>query len=176
MNELQAIPPDTYRRIATSLARLRLNKSVGLEREITDRLIHLVSLVGKMLLELRRNKIVGSITNTPSSSSESSHALDYSKLTEDEKYILDAETEYEKRQDIILSSMLKGRAFTMEMLSEKIRSKRVAIRFVKPFGQFLGVDMTRYGPFIGEDVTILPFENARSLIEAGVALEVDIKY
>ena len=58
MNELQAIPLDTYRRIATSLARLRVNNSVGLEKEITDRLIHLVSLVGKMLLELRRNKIV----------------------------------------------------------------------------------------------------------------------
>jgi DNA replication factor GINS len=174
MNELQAIPLDTYRRIATNLARLSVNNSVGLEKEITDRLIHLVSLVGKMLLELRRNKIVSSVTN--SSSSESTQGLDYSKLTEEEKYILDAETEYEKRQDIILSSMLKGRAFTMEMLSEKIRSKKVAIRFVKPFGQFLGVDMTRYGPFIGEDVTILPFENARSLIEAGIALEVDIEY
>ena len=175
VDELQVIPLDTYRRIATSLARLRVNISDGLEKDATDRLIQLISLAGKLLFDIRRNKIVYSISYNVSSS-KSNHALDYSRLTEEEKYILDAETEYEKRQDIIVSSMLKGRALMMEMLSEKIRSKKVAIRFVKPFGQFLGVDMTRYGPFLGEDVTILPFENARSLIESGIAIEVDIEY
>ena len=172
---MQVIPLDTYRRIATSLARLRINISDGLEKDATDRLIQLISLAGKLLFDIRRNKIVYSISYNVSSS-KSNHALDYSRLTEEEKYILDAETEYEKRQDIIVSSMLKGRALMMEMLSEKIRSKKVAIRFVKPFGQFLGVDMKRYGPFLGEDVTILPFENARSLIESGIAIEVDIEY
>lgn len=175
VDELQVIPLDTYRRIATSLARLRVNISDGLEKDATDRLIQLISLAGKLLFDIRRNKIVYSISYNVSSS-KSNHALDYSRLTEEEKYILDAETEYEKRQDIIVSSMLKGRALMMEMLSEKIRSKKVAIRFVKPFGQFLGVDMTRYGPFLGEDVTILPFENARSLIESGIAIEIDIEY
>ena len=175
VDELQVIPLDTYRRIATSLARLRINISDGLEKDATDRLIQLISLAGKLLFDIRRNKIVYSISYNVSSS-KSNHALDYSRLTEEEKYILDAETEYEKRQDIIVSSMLKGRALMMEMLSEKIRSKKVAIRFVKPFGQFLGVDMKRYGPFLGEDVTILPFENARSLIESGIAIEVDIEY
>lgn len=175
VDELQVIPLDTYRRIATSLARLRVNISDALEKDATDRLIQLISLAGKLLFDIRRNKIVYSISYNVSSS-KSNHALDYSRLTEEEKYILDAETEYEKRQDIIVSSMLKGRALMMEMLSEKIRSKKVAIRFVKPFGQFLGVDMTRYGPFLGEDVTILPFENARSLIESGIAIEIDIEY
>ena len=175
VDELQVIPLDTYRRIATSLARLRVNISDALEKDATDRLIQLISLAGKLLFDIRRNKIVYSISYNVSSS-KSNHALDYSRLTEEEKYILDAETEYEKRQDIIVSSMLKGRALMMEMLSEKIRSKKVAIRFVKPFGQFLGIDMTRYGPFLGEDVTILPFENARSLIESGIAIEVDIEY
>jgi DNA replication factor GINS len=175
VDELQVIPLDTYRRIATSLARLRVNISDALEKDATDRLIQLISLAGKLLFDIRRNKIVYSISCNVSSS-KSNHALDYSRLTEEEKYILDAETEYEKRQDIIVSSMLKGRALMMEMLSEKIRSKKVAIRFVKPFGQFLGVDMTRYGPFLGEDVTILPFENARSLIESGIAIEIDIEY
>ncbi len=175
VDELQVIPLDTYRRIATSLARLRVNISDGLEKDATDRLIQLISLAGKLLFDIRRNKIVYSISYNVSSS-KSNHALDYSRLTEEEKYILDAETEYEKRQDIIVSSMLKGRALMMEMLSEKIRSKKIAIRFVKPFGQFLGVDMTRYGPFLGEDVTILPFENARSLIESGIAIEIDIEY
>jgi len=172
---LQAIPLDTYRRIATSLARLMNNTSDGLEKDVTDRLIELISLAGKLLFDIRRNKIFYFISKNISSS-ELTHALDYSRLTEEEKYILDAKTEYQKRQDIILSSMLKGRALMMEMLSDRIRSKKVAIRLVKPFGQFLGVDMIRYGPFLGEDVTILPFENARSLIEAGIAIEIDTEY
>ena len=173
--DLQVIPLDTYRRIAISLAKLRINTANELEMDVTNRLTELTSIAGKLLFDIRNNKIVHSISNNISSSA-SKQALDYSRLTEEEKYILDAETEYAKRQDIVVSSMLKGRALMMEMLSEKIRSKKVAIIFVKPFGQFLGVDMTRYGPYLIEDITILPFENARSLVEAGVAIEIEIVY
>jgi len=173
--DIQVIPLDTYRRIAISLAKLRINTANELEMDVTNRLIELTSIAGKLLFDIRNNKIVHSISNNVSSSA-STQALDYSRLTEEEKYILDAETEYAKRRNIVVSSMLKGRALMMEMLSEKIRSKKVAIRFVKPFGQFLGVDMTRYGPYLIEDITILPFENARSLIEAGVAIEIEVAY
>jgi DNA replication factor GINS len=166
---------DTYKRIATTLARLRVNTSDVVEKDVIDRLIQLTSLTGKLLFNIRNRKIVNSITNN-ASPSESVHSLDYSRLTEEEKYILDAETEYAKRQDMIVSCMLKGRALMLEMLSEKTRWKKVAIRFVKPFGQFLGVDMSRYGPFLVEDIAVLPFENARSLIEAGVATEIDVGY
>ncbi len=172
---LQPIPLDTYKRIAITLARLRVNTSDEVEKEVTDRLIQLTSLTGKLLFDIRNSKIVDSI-NSIVSSSESGPSLDYSRLTEEEKYILDAETEYVKRQNIIVSSMLKGRALIMEILSEKTRSKKVAIRFVKPFGQFLGVDLSRYGPFLVEDIAVLPFENARSLIEAGTATEIEITY
>jgi len=172
---LQPIPLDTYKRIAITLARLRVNTSDEVEKEVTDRLIQLTSLTGKLLFDIRNSKIVDSINNIVSSS-ESGPSLDYSRLTEEEKYILDAETEYVKRQNIIVSSMLKGRALIMEILSEKTRSKKVAIRFVKPFGQFLGVDLSRYGPFLVEDIAVLPFENARSLIEAGTATEIEITY
>ena len=34
--------------------------------------------------------------------------------------------------------------------------------------------MTKYGPFLQEDVTVIPFENARSLIENGEAVEIQI--
>lgn len=172
---LQPIPLDTYKRIALTLARLRVNTSDEVEKDVTDKLIQLTSMTGKLLFDIRNSKIVNSISNNVSSS-ESGPSLDYSKLTEEEKYILDAETEYVKRQNIIVSSMLKGRALIMEMLSEKTRSKKIAIRFVKPFGQFLGVDLSRYGPFIVEDIAVLPFENARSLIESGIATEIEIAY
>ena len=49
----------------------------------------------------------------------------------------------------------------------------IIIRFLEPTDQFMGVDMEKYGPFIKEDVAILPFENARSLIERKVAIEIN---
>jgi DNA replication factor GINS len=41
--------------------------------------------------------------------------------------------------------------------------------------QFIGVDMGKYGPFQPEDVATLPFENARSMIETDVAVEVRVE-
>jgi DNA replication factor GINS len=41
----------------------------------------------------------------------------------------------------------------------------------------MGVDMAKYGPFLKEDVAILPFENARSLIERKAAIEIkDLRF
>jgi DNA replication factor GINS len=152
-----------------------VNTSNEVEKDVIDRLTQLMSLTGKLLFDIRNSKIADSTSNNVSSS-ESGPSIDYSRLTEEEKFILDAKTEYSKRQNIIVSSMLNGRALMMEMLSEKTRSKKVAIRFVKPFGQFLGVDLSRYGPFLVEDIAVLPFENARSLIESGVATEIELAY
>jgi DNA replication factor GINS len=38
--------------------------------------------------------------------------------------------------------------------------------------QFVGVNMNKYGPFQYDDIAILPFENARSIIESKKAVEV----
>jgi DNA replication factor GINS len=42
--------------------------------------------------------------------------------------------------------------------------------------QFIGTNMIKYGPFLQEDVAVIPFENARSLIENGEAVEIQITY
>jgi DNA replication factor GINS len=56
-----------------------------------------------------------------------------------------------------------------------MRSKQVVVRFLRPAEAFVGVDMSKYGPFQQEDVASLPFENARSMIEAGGAVEVHVE-
>jgi DNA replication factor GINS len=57
-------------------------------------------------------------------------------------------------------------------LAEKVRSKRIVVRFLKPSGQFIGIDLLTYGPFKEEDVATIPFENARPFIASGTAIEV----
>ena len=69
----------------------------------------------------------------------------------------------------VLAATLRGRPKVFESISARIRSKQVVVRFIKPMEQFIGYNMTKYGPFLQEDVAVIPFENARSLIENGEA-------
>jgi DNA replication factor GINS len=83
--------------------------------------------------------------------------------------------EFDRRKISIISAILQGRPKVLESISSRILSKQMIIRFIKPMDQFIGVNMTRYGPFHEEDVAVIPFENARSLIENGIAAELDIQ-
>ena len=69
---------------------------------------------------------------------------------------------------------LSGRSKILESISYKVRSKQILVRFLKPMEQFIGIDMNKYGPFHKEDVAKLPFENARSIIGSGEAIEIII--
>ena len=159
---LQSIPLDTYQNIATMLGNIKGQVYDGIDAKIRDR-----------LLECRHQKLMEYQGEILSSTSVET-AVDYSKLTDEEKYILDGEKESEKRRNAILAATINGRPKVMESISTKIRSKQIVVRFIKSMEQFVGVDMTKYGPFQEEDVAVLPFENARSFIEKGVAIEIDI--
>ena len=170
---LQSIPLDTYQNIATMLGNIKGQVYDGIDAKIRDRTVEMISESAQLLLECRHQKLMeyqGKILSSPSAEA----AVDYSKLTDEEKYILDGEKESEKRRNAILAATINGRPKVMESISTKIRSKQIVVRFIKSMEQFVGVDMTKYGPFQEEDVAVLPFENARSFIEKGVATEIDI--
>jgi DNA replication factor GINS len=46
------------------------------------------------------------------------------------------------------------------------------VRFLDSMEQFVGVNMNKYGPFKKDDVAILPFENARPILESKKAVEI----
>jgi DNA replication factor GINS len=174
ISTLQSIPTDTYQRIAAMLGNLRGQGYEGVEAKIRDNMTELISTSAKLLLETRYQKLMkGRYKGLSSSSFPAMIAVvDYSNLTDEEKYILDGEKESEKRKISIYSATLKGRSKVLESISAKLRSKQIIVRFLKPMEQFMGVDMKKYGPFQQEDVAVLPIENARSLIDNGEAIEV----
>jgi DNA replication factor GINS len=98
---------------------------------------------------------------------------EYSNLTDEEKYIFEEERKVSQRKDLIIQSLIAGNVNNLDSISKIIRSKMTIIRFLESTDQFMGVDMAKYGPFIKEDVAILPFENARSLIERKVAVQIN---
>jgi DNA replication factor GINS len=89
---------------------------------------------------------------------------------------MNAEYESERRKSDILLTIVKGRPKLLELISKRVRSERIVVRFVKPMEKFIGVDMEGYGPFRQEDIAVIPFENARSLIENNHAIEVQSRY
>jgi DNA replication factor GINS len=172
---LQSIPIDTYQNIATLLGDIKGQGYEGIEAKIRDRMVEMISKSVQLLLECRHQKLKEYPYETSSSaSSATTTVVDYSKLTDEEKYILDGEKESDKRRNAVIAATINGRPKVMESMSAKIRTKQIVIRFIKSMEQFIGVDMTKYGPFQEEDVAVLPFENARSFIEKGIAIEIHI--
>ena len=181
MPTLQSIPLDTYKRIAATLENLKEEEYDGLNAHIRDRIVNMMSICVNILLDIRHLKLVEQhITREVQNgkTSESGWAIlpaaDYSKLTDEEKYILDAEREFNIRKKAVLAATLQGRPKVLESISSRILLKQTVVRFIRPMEQFIGVNMTRYGPYQEEDVAMLPFENARSLIENGIAVQLDV--
>ncbi len=182
ISPLQSIPFDTYQKIAVTLENLQLFEFDGIEAKIRDSMVEMISTATRFLLEVRyhkmrdRESVVTSTSSSSISTNTTKTSIDYSKLTEEEKYIINAENESERRRDEVLLTIVKGRPKLLESISKTVRSERVVVRFVKSMEKFIGVDMERYGPFRQEDVAVIPFENARSLIENNYAIEVQSRY
>jgi DNA replication factor GINS len=175
--DLQTIPMDTYQNIAITLSKLKAQIYEGLEAEIRDRIVELISRSTTLLLERRIQKMAEQQKSKPLGQFSSSLVTintDFSKLTDEEKYILDSEQDFAKKKGYVLVATLEGRSKILESISSKVRATQILVRFLKPTEQFVGIDMNKYGPFHKEDVAKLPLENARSLIGNGEAVEINL--
>ena len=171
--KIQAISPDIYRKIAQIIRDLSIQKYEDLELEVHHELIKLLTLSTKSLFELRIRKLLESSNGQHLSYPSLLSSDDYSKLTDEEKFIFEEERKVSQRKELIIQSLIDGNVNNLDMISRIIRSKMIIIRFLESTDQFMGVDMAKYGPFIKEDIAILPFENARSLIERKIAIEIN---
>jgi DNA replication factor GINS len=170
--KIQAISPDIYRKIAQIIRDLSIQKYEDLELDIHHELIKLLTLSTKSLFELRIRKLLENSNGQNLSSPSLLSSDDYSKLTDEEKFIFEEERKVSQRKELIIQSLIDGNVNNLDTISRIIRSKMIIIRFLESTDQFMGVDMAKYGPFIKEDIAILPFENARSLIERKIAIEI----
>jgi DNA replication factor GINS len=162
-NLLQAIQPDTFQKIAAALGSLKGQGYEGIEAQVRDRMVDLLATSARLLMESRLHKM------------HSLERLDYSKLTDEEKYVLDGRRESESRAAEVIAATVKGRVKVLESISVKVRSRQIVVRFLQPMESFVGVDANKYGPFQREDIASLPFENARSIIESGAAVEIHVQ-
>jgi DNA replication factor GINS len=158
MPTLQSIPLDIYKTIAASLENLKEQEYDGLNAYIRDRIVNMMSICVNILLDIRHLKLVEqqfAVQNgkTLESGWAILPAADYSKLTDEEKYILDAEREFNIRKKAVLAATLQGRPKVLESISSRILLKQTVVRFIRPMEQFIGVNMTRYGIAVRLDVS-----------------------
>ena len=171
--KIQAISPDIYRKIAQTIRDLSIQKYEDLELDVHHELIKLLTLSTKSLFELRIRKLLEDSNGQHLSYPSLLSSDDYSKLTDEEKFIFEEERKVSQRKELIIQSLIGGNVNNLDTISRIIRSKMIIIRFLESTDQFMGVDMAKYGPFIKEDIAVLPFENARSLIERKIAIEIN---
>jgi DNA replication factor GINS len=186
-NGPQSIEPNFYQNIANLISKLKEddieekeeeedrgegeNITTTINREkITDQIKNnLLDLFTKSvtLLFIYRCKKTFNINKTKGT-------FDYSNLTDEEKFVFYGNREREYRINIVLDTLLEGKPKTLEKIVSSINENCIILRFLDSMEQFVGVNMNKYGPFKKDDVAILPFENARSIIENNKAIEIHI--
>jgi DNA replication factor GINS len=162
---LQDIPYDTYQRLAITIGNLKTKEYDILGRKIVQKIIENLSIISNLLLQIRIEKILLGNIN-------SNLEIGYSKMTDEEKFIVDGEIQSKRKRKEIATLITNGQAKILEKITDTIKQKKLLIIFVKPMEQFVGVDMYKYGPFSVDDVANLPFENALSLVNNKIAIEI----
>lgn len=165
--ELQRLPKDFYSKTIHYVGRIRQEGRMLEQRSPKAKLVSKELLNAKRLveelLELRFEKIVKEVTLKP---------VRKDLLALEEQTTLVG----------IMNSAASFRYFLKEALQGKVskvedhtQSTRIMLRFLKKTPAIAGSDLKVYGPFAVEDVATLPIDNAKVLIEHGVAVEIDAK-
>lgn len=177
-NGPQPIPQNLYQNIAKLIYLLNEQSEVDyleppdeddttkeISTEINSNLIIVLTKLTTLLFTIRCKKIFNNSKSSPD-------IFDYSNLTDEEKYVFFGNREKEKRIEIILKMLLEGKPKTLERIVSSVKENFVLVRFLDSMDKFVGVNMSNYGPYKKDDVAILPFENARSIIENNKAKEI----
>jgi DNA replication initiation complex subunit (GINS family) len=157
--EIRRIQPDTYKQITSYIKSIRSegadrDKNVAAALTWAERkILHDIS---SRLIELR----IAKFTRDPEA--------DTANLTPEERYIIEPLIQSNKRLDRIEKAIFNGQVSQLEQASNAIKQKFVVARFLQPYTAITGTDLATYGPFEAEDVSILPFENAKQLLKIGI--------
>jgi DNA replication initiation complex subunit (GINS family) len=175
-DSLQNLPVNIYHEVTSRIETLRgTSKEFAAEEQIAKAQTELLFSAIRLLFEARYAKIVASQkADFRDRQKNELEIIDYSNMTREEKFVLDGSLETEKRIEMILSAILTGRPVVLDKISNMLSHKCVPVRFIKPIDRFMGIDMVTYGPYVEEDIALLPSENARALTQNGFVEEIQM--
>lgn len=88
-------------------------------------------------------------------------------LTNEEKYILEPLLNASKRNVKLLKAISDGSLNFLNGLNGHNINQYTAVKFLEDSPSTVGIDSRTYGPFKHDDLTILPTNNAKILIQQG---------
>lgn len=157
--ELLKLNPDAYKEIALHMKSIRSESSErerSLVSELSSAERNLIYELSRRLIELRISKF----RQDPDSN--------VTPLSPEERYAVEPLIQSRKRMERICQAILNGQSAELERVGEAVKQKYVIVRFTQPYSAISGTDLAAYGPFEPEDVAVLPIENAKSLVRAGI--------
>lgn len=157
---VQEVSPDLYISISNFVSKLKSEGYDGIESKVKDALVMIITDIVSLLLKIRLEKAL----NTT-----------HTNLMNEEKFILDAQTEMEERKEMILSGLLNGKSKFLESISQKHKTKPIVVRFLKETDQIVGADLEKYGPFKVEDIATIPYENAQAFITKNIVAKIHLE-
>jgi len=160
--ELQSLKPGFFKDIASYVRRLKeahrnLDQKSLKAIVIQDELFRLEKLVSQ-LVDVRLEKMW-----------RASQTRSQVQPDTVEKQAHEAFNDVARYYDRLKEDLSQGRELQSFKASKK---ERLTIRFLKDLPSIVGVDLRTYGPFLKEDVAVVPYENAESLIRQGAAAEI----
>jgi len=170
-DELQDLEGDYYQQLITFLRKVKGNKKdfnkESLEHVLSKKEIHKIEKLVLDTIEIRFQKMVKAIS--------AGNQISSSVLTKEEKTIYEELTKgfrfFENFKNEILRGEIKKKSGSNENSTE---DTKVLVRFVEDVPSLMGVDMKTYGPFRKEDIAMLLIDNAKVLIDRGVAINIKI--
>jgi hypothetical protein len=157
--DILKIPPDTYKQITSHIKSIR-SESAEDERNLNSA----VSLAERRILHQMATRLIQLRIEKFKKDTEG----DTANLTLEERYIVEPLVISKKRFDRVSESIFNGHVGELDHAGNAVKQKYVYARFLQPYAAITGPDLGIYGPFMPEDVAILPVENAKNLAKIGI--------
>lgn len=156
----QELSPNLYQAISEFLGKLKREEYDNVEGKIKNTIITMTTNLTSILLKIRLEKAI------------ENDKINYENLLDEEKFILDADSEMKDRREMILAGILNGKSKLLESIAQKHKTKSVVVRFLQEMDQIVGSDLEKYGPFKTEDIATIPYENAQALMAKKIVTKV----
>lgn len=134
----------------------------GVQKTLTERELKNVKKILSKIVDLRVNKIIQTFM-TGDMIATNKLAEAELELAENVTGLVNKVNELKSSSSLIVSN---GKV-------EKTDSERIILKFLKPIPRVVCTDLKAYGPFSSEDISSLPAQDAKKLVERGVAVRVE---
>lgn len=163
--ELGDLDSGIYTAVSSRIKEMRETYRNGISnigKKIMEREIELLSSLVRELFTIRIVKFF-------SNSLEGKNDI---KLTIQEKYVVDPVLDSIKRLQRLDEALQFGFSRYLENLPQQQRC--VLVRFLRSIDKFVGSDFKSYGPFEKGDISLIPMDNAKILIDKNIAEDIGV--